>query len=232
MNIKIKELPLLERPYEKLEKYGAKSLSDAELLAVIIKTGTRECTSVDLARQIILKDTQEKGLRFLNDITIQELTQIKGIGKVKALQIKAVVELTKRISMPLDISKISIKSPKDVFNILKEELKLERKEILKVIVLNNKNKILNMVNVAEGTQNSVSAEPKEVLTEAIRLGAMGIILTHNHPSGDPTPSKQDILYTNRVFEAANILGIQLLDHIIIGDEKYISLREMGKLYTT
>ena len=229
MNIKIKELPPLERPYEKLEKYGAKSLSDAELLAVIIKTGTRECTSVDLARQIILKDTEKKGLRFLNDITLQELMQIKGIGKVKALQIKAIVELTKRISMPLDISKLNIKSPRDVFNILKEELKLEKKEILKVILLNNKNKILNIVNVAKGTQNSVSAGPKEVLTEAIKRGAIGFILVHNHPSGDPTPSKEDISYTNRVNEASNILGVQFLDHIIIGDEKYISLREMGKI---
>lgn len=229
MNLKIKELPLLERPYEKLEKYGAKSLSDAELLAIIIKTGTKECTSVDLARQIILRDSEKKGLRFLNDISMQELTQIKGIGKVKALQIKAIVELTKRISMPLDVSQMVIKTPKDVFDILKEELKLERKEVLKAVLLNNKNRILNISNIAKGAQNSVSAEPREILAEALKVSAMGIILVHNHPSGDPTPSRQDIIYTNRLCEASNMIGIQLLDHIIIGDEKYISLKQKGKL---
>lgn len=182
MKLKMKDLPLLERPYEKLEKYGAEKLSDAELLAVIIKTGTREYTSVGLAQNILLMDYQNKGLRFLNDITIEELTTIKGIGKIKALQLKAVVELSKRLSMPININKYSIYSPIDVFNLLSAETQYEKEEVLKVIILNNKNKVLKIVNIAKGHQNSVSASPKEVLLEPIKLCAAGIILVHNHPS--------------------------------------------------
>lgn len=180
--MKIKDLPVLERPYEKLEKYGAKKLSDAELLAVIIKTGTKEDTSVSLAQKILLKDYENKGLRFLNNITIDELMKIKGIGKVKAFQLKALVELSRRIAMPINIDNFAIRSPIDVFNILVGEMRYEKEEILKVLILNNKNRILKICDIARGNLNSVAASPKQVLLEPIKLEASGIILVHNHPS--------------------------------------------------
>lgn len=185
MTLKIKDLPEFERPYEKLERYGASSLSDAELLAIIIKTGSKEDTSVSLAQKILLLDNLKKGLRFLNYISIEELLKIKGVGKVKAFQLKAVVELAKRLSKPLDINGYFIKSPIDIFNLLVDDYKYETKEILKLIIMNNKNKVLKIIDIAKGHQNSVSAPPKEILIEPIRMQADSIILVHNHPSRGP-----------------------------------------------
>lgn len=178
----IKDLPINERPYEKFEKYGAKALSDAELLAIIIKTGTKNDTSVSIAQKILLKDNLNKGIRWLNYISIQELLSIKGIGRIKAIQLKAVVELAKRLSTPIDISGYIVRSPIDIFNLLADELKYETKEVLKIIIMNNKNKILKISTIAEGHQNSVSASPKEILFEPIQMQASSLILVHNHPS--------------------------------------------------
>jgi len=149
--------------------------------------------------------------------------QVKGIGKVKALQLKAICELTKRISRPIDIKKNIIKTPKDVANLLMPELKYEKREIAKVIILNTKNVILRIVNISLGGSNFACIEPKDVLTEAIKIQAPKIILVHNHPSGDATPSKSDYNVTDRVYDAAQLLGIELLDHIVLGDGEYESL---------
>ncbi len=223
--MKIKELPLSERPYEKLEMYGETSLSNAELLAIIIKTGTKEESSVAIAQKILNlnKNTNTKDLRFLQEISLEEFMQVKGIGKVKALQLKAICELTKRISRPIDIKKNIIKTPKDVANLLMPELKYEKREIAKVIILNTKNVILRIVNISLGGSNFACIEPKDVLTEAIKIQAPKIILVHNHPSGDATPSKSDYNVTDRVYDAAQLLGIELLDHIVLGDGEYESL---------
>ncbi len=149
MPIKIKELPELERPYEKLEWYGEKTLSNAELLAIIIKTGTREETSVQLAQKILnLNDTKTEGINFLRNITIEELMQINGIGKVKAIQLKAVGELANRMMMPTNFKKITIKEPYDLAKIMMEELRFEKEEIVKIVILNNKNELLKMKNIA------------------------------------------------------------------------------------
>lgn len=223
--MKIKELPLSERPYEKLEMYGEGSLSNAELLAIIIKTGTKEESSVAIAQKILNlnKNVNTKDLRFLQEISVEEFMQIKGIGKVKALQLKAICELTKRISRPIDIKKNIIKTPKDVANLLMPELKYEKREIAKVIILNTKNVVLRIVNISLGGSNFACIEPKDVLAEAIKIQAPKIILVHNHPSGDATPSKSDYNVTDRVYDAAQLLGIELLDHIVLGDGEYESL---------
>lgn len=223
--MKIKELPLTERPYEKLEIYGAESLSNAELLAIIIKTGTKEQSAVSIAQNILKlnEQAQQENLRFLQEIALEEFMKIKGIGKVKAIQLKAVCELTKRIARPINQKKPSIKTPKDVADMLIPELRYEKQEKVKVLILNSKNVVLKTQDVSLGGSNSASVEPKDVLAEAIKMQAPKIILVHNHPSGDVKPSKGDYKITDRIYEAAQLMGIQLLDHIIIGDGTYQSL---------
>lgn len=223
--MKIKELPLSERPYEKLEKYGEESLSNAELLAIIIKTGTKEESSVGIAQKILNlnKNLDTKDLRFLQEISLEEFMQIKGIGKVKALQLKAICELTKRISRPINNKKDVIRTPKDVANLLMPELKYEKRELAKVIILNTKNVILRIINISLGGSNFACIEPKDVLVDAIKMQAPKIILVHNHPSGDATPSKSDYRVTDRIYDSAQLLGIELLDHIVLGDGEYESL---------
>ncbi len=224
MPIKMKELPETERPYEKLEQYGAKSLTNAELLAIIIKTGTKDETAVGLAQQVLkLNTTKENNLKFLIDLTVEEFMKIKGIGKVKAIQLKAVGELATRISVTENYKDRIITQPRDIAITLMEKMRFEKQEILKVALLNNKNKLIRIKDIAKGGGNFVAATIKSVLNEAVKIEAAKIILIHNHPSGDPTPSLQDIEFTQNVEQASNILGIQLLDHIVIGNTNYISI---------
>ena len=224
MPIKMKELPETERPYEKLEQYGAKSLTNAELLAIIIKTGTKEETAVGLAQQILKLNTEkENNLKFLMDLTVEEFMKIKGIGKVKAIQLKAVSELATRINVVENYKEKQILKPQDIARLLMEKMRFEKQEILKVALLNNKNKLLKIKDIAKGGGNFVTATIKSVLNEAVKIEAAKIILIHNHPTGDPTPSMQDIKFTQNVEQASNILGIQLLDHIVIGNTNYVSI---------
>ena len=224
MPIKMKELPETERPYEKLEQYGAKTLTNAELLAIIIKTGTKEETAVGLAQQILKLNTQKQdNLRFLVDLTIEEITKIKGIGKIKAIQLKAVCELATRINAVSNYKEKQILCPQDIAEILTEKMRFEKQEILKVAMLNNKNKLIKIKDIATGGTNFVTAIIKHILNEAVKIEAEKIILIHNHPTGDPTPSNQDIEFTKNVEQASKILGIQLLDHIVIGDKNYVSI---------
>lgn len=225
MQIKIKELPESERPYEKMELYGSGALSNSELLAIIIKCGTKEETSVSLAQKILKlrENTNNKDLRFLQDLTIEELTKIKGIGKVKAIQILATCELAKRMSKPVDSLKIVIKNTEDVANLFMDELKYEKKEIAKLLILNSKNVVLKIIDVAVGGGNFAAIEPKIILKEPIKMGAQKIILVHNHPSGNTTPSDEDYRITDRIYECADIMGITLLDHVIIGDSTFESI---------
>lgn len=225
MSIKMKELPISERPYEKLEMYGANSLSNAELLAIIIKTGTKEENSVGLAQQILSLNENEtkEDLNFLRELTIQEFMKIKGIGKVKAIQLKAICELATRMNTIAKYKQIQILKPQDIAESLMVQLRFEKQEILKVANLDNKNKILKIKDVAKGSGNFVTTTIKSVLAEAVKIEATKIILIHNHPSGDPTPSKNDIEFTEKVQQATKILGIQLLDHIVIGKTSYVSI---------
>ncbi|MDO5555780.1 MAG: DNA repair protein RadC [Clostridia bacterium] len=184
MQLKMKDLPISERPYEKLQLYGAEMLSSAELLAIIIKTGTKHENSVSVAQKILkLNNTTDKqDLRFLCDISIEEFMQINGIGRVKAIQLKAIGELTKRISKPINTKKIKIRNTKDVANLLMSELRYEKREIAKVILLNNKNIVIRIINVSFGGTNFASIAPKEILAEAVKMQLPKIILVHNHPS--------------------------------------------------
>ena len=223
--MRIKELPEIERPYEKLELYGEKALSNAELLAIIIKNGTKEKTSVEMANEILnLNTNQDKGdLNFLRELSLEELRNLKGIGRVKAIQIKATCELATRMSKPSNYKKIQIKSPKDVANLLMSDLRFEKREIVKIIILNNKNIVLKILDVAIGSGNFSNLNIRYILSETIRINAPKIILVHNHPSGDSTPSGADIIVTNKLKEAAEILNIELLDHIVIGNMQYRSI---------
>lgn len=222
--MKIKELPNSEKPYEKLEMYGEKNLSNSELLAIIIKTGTKDETAVNLAQKIlsIKSENENNNLRFLQELSVEELKKVKGIGKVKAIQIKAVCELAKRMSRPLNL-KTKITKPKDVANLLMDELRYEKREFVKVLILNTKNIVQKIVDINTGNNSSVKLETKEVFQEAIKMDMPKIILVHNHPSGDVTPSQADIEMTDKLIEAAKLLQIDLLDHVIIGDGRYLSI---------
>jgi DNA repair protein RadC len=223
--MKIKELPELERPYEKLEIYGEKALSNAELLAIIIKTGTKEKTSVEIAQELLKlnNSVNSNNLNFLRDLSIDELTKIKGIGKIKAIQIKAICELATRMSRPTNYKQVQITTPSDIANLLMEDMRFEKREIAKVIILNNKNYILKILDVALGGSNFASVAIRDILNEAVKMQAPKILLVHNHPSGDSTPSKRDMEFTDKVYSAAELLGIQLMDHVVIGNMEYTSI---------
>ena len=229
MSIKMKDLPISERPYEKLALYGAKMLSNAELLAIIIKTGNKDESAVTIAQKVLQlrNNTQKNDLRFLQEISIEEFMKIKGIGKIKAIQLKALCELTKRMSVPINSKKIILKNSNDVAKLLMEQMRYEKREIAKVILLNSKNVVLRILDISLGGTNFACIEPKEVLSEAIKMQSPKIILVHNHPSGDPNPSKSDYLVTDRIYESADIMGIELLDHIVIGDGTYESILKKG-----
>lgn len=225
MPIKMKELPETERPYEKLELYGEKTLSNAELIAIVIKTGTREETSVQIAQRILNLnyDPQMGELNFLKSITMEELMQIKGIGRVKAIQIKAICELAIRMSKPSNFKKIQIKCTEQLANLVMEELRFEKREYVKLFLLNNKNEILKNIDTAIGGTNFANVNMKEIIGEALKIKAPKMILVHNHPTGDPTPSKADITFTDRLYNAAKMFDIELIDHIVIGNMNFKSI---------
>lgn len=226
--MKIKELPYAERPYEKLELYGEKALSDAELLAIIIKTGTKEETSVTLSQRILKlnNDEQNNGdLNFLRDLSIEDLMQIKGIGKIKAIQIKAACELATRMSRPTNYRQIQVKRPNDIAGLFSPELSILKREVAKVIILNSKNYIEKIVEISLGGTNFASVAIRDVLNEVIKMQAPKFIIIHNHPSGDSTPSKKDIEFTNKLYDAAQFMGIELVDHIVLGNKNFTSIFE-------
>ena len=221
----IKELPEAERPYEKLELYGEKNLTNAELLAIIIKTGTKEMTSVDIAQRILkLNDTYDKtNLNFLRDLTIEDFVKIRGVGRVKAIQLKAICELAIRMNSPSNYKNMTIREPNDVAKILMNQMQYEKKEIAKIILLDNKNNVLKIKDISIGGNNFVNIEIKEILIEAVKINSPKMILVHNHPSGISTPSKKDVDITSRLENASETIGIKLLDHIVIGRNEYTSI---------
>ena len=212
-----------ERPYEKLEMYGEKVLSNSELLAIIIESGTKEETSIQLAQRVISLGNSFIGnkLRALQDLSLEELKKIKGIGRVKAIRLKAAFEIARRLAQPIE-NEIFVRSSEDVAKLFMEELRFEKREIVKIIILNTKNKILRIQDISLGGTNSAIVEPKDILSEPIKMGANKIILLHNHPSGNASPSKEDFEVTKRIKVCAEMFGIKLLDHIVIGDGEYRS----------
>ncbi|NLZ54366.1 MAG: DNA repair protein RadC [Thermoanaerobacteraceae bacterium] len=223
----IKDIPQEERPRERLLRYGAQVLNDAELLAVLIRTGTRSESALVLAQRILKGDCGQSGLSYVVNSTVEELSKIKGIGVAKAVQIKAAVELGRRISTYSGRKQIVITSPLDVKDLLMEEMRFLEKEHFKTILLNTKNHVISIEDISVGSLNSSIVHPREVFKPAIKRSSASVILVHNHPSGDPTPSKEDIEVTSRLINAGNILGINVLDHIIIGNNSILSLKEQG-----
>ena len=169
-----------------------------------------------MAQEVLALDYKNEDLSFLSELDINELTKIKGIGKIKAIQILAVIELAKRINQPKNRSEYKIKTTEDVAKLFINEMANEKREIAKLIILNTKNIVMKIIDLSIGGTSYAVLEPKIVLEEPIKMQAQKIILVHNHPSGDPTPSEQDFRATDRIYEAADIMGIQLLDHVIIG----------------
>ena len=222
--MKLKDLPITEKPYEKIENYGAKFLSNAELLAVIIKTGTKDKTAVEIAQELLLLDYQNQGLSFLKDISFEDLANIKGLGRVKSIQIKALVEFAIRFSKPSSIKKNLITSPEAVASILMNDLKDETQEVIKTLILNTQNELMRIVTITKGSSNSSYVEIKDIFKDAIKSNASKIILVHNHPSGQVEPSEADVALTERVKVAGELLSIELVDHIIIGNGMFTSLK--------
>lgn len=201
MALKMKEIPISERPYEKLEIYGAKKLSNSELLAIIIKTGTKEETAISLAQKILSLNNEENisDLRFLQNISMEELCNIKGIGKIKAIQIKATCELARRMMLPANVQNIVIRNSQDVADLLMNELKYEKREIAKLILLNIKNVVQKIIDLSFGGTNFAILEPKDVLYEAIRIGAPKIIIVHNHPGRRPNTEQRRYKFNKKAY---------------------------------
>ncbi|SHJ52815.1 RadC family protein [Tepidibacter formicigenes] len=220
----IKEMALDERPREKMILKGAKYLSNPELLAILLRSGNKDMSAIDLANYIINMDKSE-GIRSLCNITIEELSKIKGIGNAKACQILASIELGKRIAKSIPRDKFKINSPDDIASVYMEELRYLKKEVFKIVLLNTKNEIISDIEISVGSLNSSIVHPREVFIEAIRRSANKIILMHNHPSGYVEPSKEDKNITKRLVDGGKILGIDIIDHIIIGDGIYFSFKE-------
>lgn len=223
----MKDLPENERPREKLMKSGARGLSNSELLAIIIRNGSKGFSAIDLSNRLL--STNKQGISFLSDLSIEEITQIKGIGQCKAVQILAAVELGKRVVLENIDEKKKVTSPLDIVDFFMADMKNLKKEHFKIVMLDTKNHIIGVEEVSVGNLNSSIVHPREVYKQAIKRSSASIILIHNHPSGDPTPSKEDINITRRLMESGEILGIKVLDHIIIGNKKHISLKEMDIL---
>ncbi|MFA5527601.1 MAG: DNA repair protein RadC [Peptostreptococcales bacterium] len=219
----IKGMPLEERPREKLAMLGVHALSNAELLAIILRSGTREMSAIELSNRILSMD--KDGLSFLTHVSLEELKNIQGIGDAKACQILASIEIGKRIATRPKGKKINVSSPRDVADLFMEEMRYYKKEYFKVLLLNTKNEIIMIDDISIGSLNSTIVHPREVFVNAIKRSSSSVILIHNHPSGNPKPSAEDIEITKRLYEAGKIIGIDVLDHLIIGDGVYLSLKE-------
>lgn len=224
-NVKVIDMPEEERPVEKLLIRGPESLNNAELLAIILRTGTKEENIITLSNRII---SELDGLEGLLDAGIEEITKIKGIKNKKASQILAVGELVRRISKDVLLKKRNkISSPNDIAKILMKDMVFLKQEVLKLVMLDTKNNIIGLKDVFVGSLNTSIVHPREIFKEALKRSSSSIIVCHNHPSGDPTPSKEDIDITIRLKECGKIIGIDLLDHLIIGKNRYVSLKEKG-----
>lgn len=224
----IKEIPKDCRPYERCFKYGPGVLSDAELLGVILRTGACGTTSVELAQQIF-RLADEEGILGICRLTADKLMKVKGIGMVKTVQILCIVELSRRISMAQRAKRLSFQSPAAVADYYMEEMRHKTTEELKVLMLDSKGALIAERTISKGTVNAAVASPREIFLEALKVEAVNILVMHNHPSGDPTPSQSDVVCTRKIREAGEIIGISLTDHIIIGDNRYMSFSEQGLL---
>ncbi len=223
-HLTIKEMAAELRPRERMVAHGVQSLSDAELLAILLRSGTVTTTAIDLANQLL---SRFGGLRGLAGAGIEELQAVKGVGLAKSAEVRAAFELGRRVACRPGEWQPVVRTPEEAAGLVMQEMRYFDREHFWALVLNTKNRVLAVEKISIGTLNSSSVHPRELFKNAIRKSAAALILVHNHPSGDPTPSPQDIELTRRLFEAGEIVGIKVLDHIVIGDNKFTSLKLEG-----
>src|SRR4030067_471346 len=216
----IHDLPKPERPRERLEKFGPEALSAQELLALIVGRGIPQKSVLNIAQELL---TRFGNIKAISQATIEELSQIKGIGLAKAAQIKACFELGKREELEPELKNFNIKDPESVVKAIRASIKDKAKEHFKLILLNPRNKIIGISTISIGTLNASLVHPREVFKDAIMHSAASVVLAHNHPSGDPEPSEDDLTIIKRLVESGKILGIEVIDHIIIGKNNFYSL---------
>lgn len=220
----LKALPAEERPRERLHAYGAQALTTAELIAILIRVGNGERSAVSLGEFLLAEFGSIKGVA---DASLEQLAAVKGLGQAKAAQIKAAIEFGHRLALFTETGRPAIGGPRDVANLLMPDLRYQKKEHLKSLLLDTKNRVLAIRTVSIGDLSSSIVHPREVYKDAVVASAASLIVAHNHPSGDPTPSAEDVAVTKRLMQAGEIMGIDLLDHIVIGDGIFVSLKERG-----
>ncbi|GGE18556.1 UPF0758 protein YsxA [Marinithermofilum abyssi] len=220
----IRDVPEEERPRERLTQLGAEHLSNAELIAILLRTGTASESVMGLASRLL---SQTGGLKGLTHAGLEDLVKIRGVGPAKAVQVLAGMELGRRIARAIPEERKAIRSPLDAAEWVMEEMRYLTQEHFVCLFLNTKNRVIDKQCIYVGGLNSSVVHPREIFREAIRRSSAGIICVHNHPSGDPTPSREDIRVTQRLYEAGRIVGVELLDHIIVGDDCFVSLKEKG-----
>lgn len=223
-HIRIREIPSDERPRERLLQYGADALSVSELLAILLRTGTEKYSALGLADHLL---STFGSLRGVAGATIEEMSRIHGLGPAKAAQIKAAIEFGRRLVASSEEERPKVRSPQDVYNLLGPTLRDQKREHFIALLLDTKGGVFRQVTVSVGDLSSSLVHPREVFTEAVRRSAASILVAHNHPSGDPTPSPEDAAVTRRLVEAGSLLGIEVLDHVVLGDNRWVSLREKG-----
>lgn len=230
-NVTMKQLPLSERPYELLETKGEAALTDAQLLAILLKSGSSGERASDLAVRLLasVPNQGRDPLAALCHQSLRSLQTYRGIGRVKAIQIRALAELAKRINSQQAIERINVDTPESIAQIYMEEMRYLTREIIKAVYFNAKMELLGDKTLSMGTINQSLVSPREIFLPAWEQGAYSFILLHNHPSGNPAPSLNDIVLTDRLRQAAQLMEIPLLDHIILGDGKYYSFKEHQKM---
>ena len=222
----IKELPSDERPREKLRDNGAQVMSNSELLAILLRSGNQDESALRLAEHLL---ERQGGLAGLGGATAEALEQDKGIGEAKASTVLAAIELGRRVALLEPAQRLTIKTPDDVAALLLPRFRYESREHFLAVLLSTKNHVLKTAVISIGSLNASIVHPRELFREAINCRAAAVILAHNHPSGDPTPSPEDVALTRKLVEAGSLLDIPVLDHLILGDGKFISLKEKGIL---
>lgn len=227
-HMKMKDIPNDDRPYERCLREGPEVLSDSELLAIIIRTGSREDNSLELASKVLALNYPKEGILGLLHLSLPELMSVKGIGKVKGAQLLCIGELSRRIwKRKMMEQKLVFRTPQAVADYYQEDMRHQQQEQFHVMMFNSKQVLIRDVLLSKGTVNASLASPREIMIEALRYQAVSLILVHNHPSGDPEPSKEDIALTRKIMEVGALIGIPVLDHIIIGDNSFVSLKERG-----
>lgn len=223
---KLKDIPVVEQPYEKCKAYGPEVLTDSELLAVFIRTGTKESSPIQVAREI-LRNSGKDSLVGLMNMSYADFMSVNGIGEVKAIQLVCLAELSKRISKQQAAPSVQLNSPDTIASYYMEQLRHEKQEQVWLCLFDAKCNLICDHMLSSGTVNASLISPREIFRYALVNNAVFIVLVHNHPSGDPTPSDEDVEITMRVADVGLMMNLRLIDHIIIGDRDYASLKEMG-----